>query len=71
MPQRSYFYVMTISKPLQPGLSATLTTTGTVTPPEAATREDIYDGIYDSAISRRPELDRGSVLFFSLEPNTL
>lgn len=71
MPQRNFFYVMTLNKPLQPGLAATLTTTGTVTPPEGVTREEIYDGIYDSAVHRRPELRDASVLFFSLEPNTL
>lgn len=65
--QRTHMYVLTIDVP---GRSA-VTVDGTVTPAPGATRNDVYRDIKARTIRTYPEMARGIVVFFSLEPNTL
>ncbi|MFG2276690.1 hypothetical protein ACGFNY_43900 [Streptomyces chartreusis] len=71
MQQESHFFLITLQKPLAAGVHATFTRSGTITPTEGATRLDVFNEIHDRTIRTHPELERASVLFFSLEPNTL
>ncbi|MFC8953716.1 hypothetical protein ACFT8P_13950 [Streptomyces sp. NPDC057101] len=50
---------------------AAITSEGTITPRPGATRYDTYRDIKAQVIQAYPELTRGIVAFFSLEPNTL
>lgn len=71
MPQGTHHYVITLEKPIRPGVCANASFAGTITPRPDATRIDIYQELYQNSINRHPELDGASVLFFSLEPNQL
>jgi flagellar hook-basal body complex protein FliE len=48
-----------------------VTVRGTVTPAAGATRFDMYQDIRAHVVRAYPELERATVRFFLLEPNTL
>ncbi|MEU3750980.1 MULTISPECIES: hypothetical protein [Streptomyces] len=65
--QGSHMYVLT----LQNRHGATCTFTGTHTPPEGWTRFDVHDQLRAESVRSYPSMEGATVLFFSLEPNTL
>ncbi|MFF1476265.1 hypothetical protein ACFVYD_01525 [Streptomyces sp. NPDC058301] len=65
--QGSHHWVMTVELP---GL-AMQTLFGTCTPPQRATRHDVFMAIKSDIAQQDPEMARANVLFFSLEPNQL
>lgn len=71
MPDETHFYVLTLEKPLGPGLSANASFAGTLTPNTGTTRAHVYQDLYQDYTRLHPELAGASVLFFSLEPNQL
>ena len=66
-PFGTHFWVMSVEKP---GL-ASVTRTGTYTPQPDSTREAAFAEIYQHVSEISPHLRGATVLFFSLERNTL
>ncbi|MDQ1046819.1 hypothetical protein [Streptomyces sp. V4I2] len=66
-PLGTHFWVMSVEKP---GL-ASVTRTGTYTPQPDSTREAAFADIYQFVGESAPQLRGATVLFFSLERNTL
>ncbi|MGW6565034.1 hypothetical protein [Streptomyces sp. NPDC054975] len=64
--QGSHAYVLTLSNPRGQGMVS-----GTITPAPGASRYDVYLDIRRHAVSVYPSLGDATVVFFSLEPNTL
>jgi hypothetical protein len=56
---------------LESSKGARLTSTGTITPVPGETRFDVYTRILRDLTRAYPEMARGNVIHFSLEPNTL
>ncbi|MET8505457.1 hypothetical protein ABZV60_12460 [Streptomyces sp. NPDC004787] len=65
-PQGSHMYVLTLATRQGQG-----TASGTITPEPGQSRFDVFDQIWGEMLHRRPSLENATVLFFSLEPNTL
>ncbi len=65
--QGSHAWVMTLELPGR----AMDTQYGTWTPPEGATRHDVFMAIKTEIGREAPEMARANVVFFSLEPNQL
>ncbi|MFI8828599.1 hypothetical protein [Streptomyces sp. NPDC053431] len=65
-PQGSHMYVLTLSDGRGEG-----TVSGTITPAAGASRFDTYEHIRQHATRAYPSLQGSTVVFFSLEPNTL
>ncbi|WP_328386792.1 hypothetical protein OHS81_24340 [Streptomyces sp. NBC_00400] len=65
--QGSHHWVMTLELPGR----AMNTLYGTWTPPEGATRHDVFMAIKTDIGREAPEMTRANVVFFSLEPNQL
>ncbi|RST19342.1 hypothetical protein E2C00_08485 [Streptomyces sp. WAC05374] len=66
-PQGSHHYVMTVELPGR----AMQTLSGTWTPPQGATRHDVFSAIKADIGRQDPEMGGANVVFFSLEPNHL
>ncbi|MFD5322918.1 hypothetical protein [Streptomyces sp. NPDC127092] len=66
-PQGTHMYVLT----LQSERGSVCTLSGTHTPREGWTRYDLLVQLRADASRRSPSMENGTVLFFSLEPNTL
>ncbi|MGK5448820.1 hypothetical protein [Streptomyces radiopugnans] len=66
-PQGSHHWVMTLELPGR----AMSTFSGTWTPPAGTTRHDVFTGIQADIARQNPDMARGNVVFFSLEPNQL
>ncbi|MEU5543573.1 hypothetical protein AB0G85_14430 [Streptomyces sioyaensis] len=66
-PQGSHHWVMTVELPGR----AMNTLYGTWTPPQGATRHDVFMAIKTDITQQSPEMARANVIFFSLEPNQL
>ncbi|MEU9776837.1 hypothetical protein [Streptomyces sp. NPDC047968] len=66
-PQGSHHYVMTVELPGR----AMQSVYGTWTPPQGATRHDVFMAIKADIGRQDPEMSRANVVFFSLEPNQL
>ncbi|MFC8505558.1 hypothetical protein ACFU3J_01825 [Streptomyces sp. NPDC057411] len=64
--QGTHAYVLTLNTPRGQG-----TVSGTITPAAGASRFDTYEDIRRHALRTYPELQNGTVMFFSLEKNTL
>lgn len=65
--QGTHHYVLTLEVP---GYSS-VTLEGTVTPPLGATRSDVYQRLRGDVTAHDARMAKGTVLFFSLEPNQL
>ncbi|MEV6124493.1 hypothetical protein AB0M23_28965 [Streptomyces sp. NPDC052077] len=65
-PQGTHMYVLTLSDGRGEG-----TVSGTITPPAGASRFDTYEHLRRHATGVHPSLRGSTVVFFSLEPNTL
>lgn len=68
--QTTYHYMLTVQKPTRQGLAVN-TAHGTCTPLEGATRQRIYEDVRAEHDRVNPELEGGTVLFWSLESNQL
>ncbi|MEU4964980.1 hypothetical protein [Streptomyces smyrnaeus] len=68
--QGTHHFVMTCQKP-QAGGFAVATWDGDFTPNPQATRRDVYQWLRKQFDREFPDLARGVVAFFSLEPNKL
>lgn len=68
--QGTHHFVMSVQKP-QAGGFAMATWSGDFTPPPGSTRRDAYGWLCEQFDREYPDLARGVVIFFSLEPNTL
>ncbi|MFC9736077.1 hypothetical protein ACFWG5_34470 [Streptomyces hydrogenans] len=64
--QGTHMYVLTVDLP---GRSAA-TFDGTFTPAPGTTPHDVYLDLKAHAVQRYPEMARGIVTFFSIQPNT-
>lgn len=65
--QGSHHWVMTVELPGR----AMNTRYGTWTPPQGATRHDVFTAIKTEIAQGSPEMATANVVFFSLEPNQL
>ncbi|WP_030062348.1 MULTISPECIES: hypothetical protein [Streptomyces] len=66
----THAWLITLQYPVHNGY-AVVTHNGTLTVASGGTRERAYLDIRDWLTQQRPELARGNVLFFSLEPYRL
>ncbi|SEE97269.1 hypothetical protein SAMN05428954_4898 [Streptomyces sp. 2112.3] len=66
-PQGSHHWVMTVELPGR----AMNTRYGTWTPPQGATRHDVFLAIKTDIARNNPEMATANVVFFALEPNQL
>ncbi|MGG2461735.1 hypothetical protein ACO0M4_18275 [Streptomyces sp. RGM 3693] len=65
--QGSHHWVMTLELPGR----AMNTLYGTLTPPQGATRRDVFMGLKAEIAEESPEMAHANVVFFSLERNAL
>lgn len=65
--QGSHHYVLTVDLP---GKTAA-TLHGTHTPAPGQSRQDVFLAIRREIARNNPDLERGTIIFFSLEPNQL
>lgn len=65
--QGTHMYVLTMDLPGR----STVTVDGTITPDTGATRHDVYRDIKARTVRNYPEMARGIVTLFDLQPNAL
>ncbi|MER6392426.1 hypothetical protein ABT236_28690 [Streptomyces sp. NPDC001523] len=65
--QGSHFWMLTLELPGR----ASMTQSGTYTPPPGTTRYDAYQALRRYVIADHPEMERATTLFFALESNRL
>lgn len=70
-PAPTHHYVITLQKPISPGVHATGSWNGLITPGPGTTRSDVFQQLVDHYTQQNPVLAGADVLFFALERNHL